>query len=602
MSDSVSGEDERRPKAARPKPTLATETPLPTQPLVAEAMVTAYSPLELGIGETSQGRASSTAGDHALLRGRVERWRPLEIAWLAAAVCVGLWLRLHDLSAEGFGGDEVHKWLAANRYLVGDLTGDDAEHPMLMKSLITLALLAGRHLGWAPETITRLDNALGGGASVLALALLGRRLFGRTVGLVASALAAMSVTLVGYQRVAKEDTLVGLFLIVVCWCMAEAKAAADDARSAEARRWEVLAACALAGMLAAKYFFFLTPIPVLFYARERRAGSAWHVPLTRWAKLCGIAFALWLALNWTPLMPTTWEYARGYVGGVGEQVYGSLYFMGSTYPNLVEYGVHGTPPWFYLVFTAVKLTPVTLILCLTGLGVALAERRSADRLVLTWLGVWFLVHSLLGSKWGRWYLSVLPALLLLAARAAVLLGRRLRRASAALGAPRLATAAASLVLVGGEAEASITRAPHHRLYISPLGGGDARADYYFPHCDYYDAGYREAMLHIATHAEAGAEVASELAYPMVMPSYRPSRLYAEWAGRGDLVHTIPRLDRACLGGRICYVVVQPGRRYAKNEAILASLARRMPWHVERIHGVAAALVYRLEPGEPLVVD
>ncbi len=58
----------------------------------------------------------------------------------------GLALRLWRLGAEGFADDEVHKWLAANRYLRGDFGGDDVEHPMLMKALIalTIRLLAGR--------------------------------------------------------------------------------------------------------------------------------------------------------------------------------------------------------------------------------------------------------------------------------------------------------------------------------------------------------------------------------------------------------------------------------------------------------------------------
>src|SRR4051812_18252353 len=93
--------------------------------------------------------------DHAALRGRAEPWRRADLAVLAAAVIAGLALRLWGLSAEGFGDDEVHKWLAANRYLHGDLSGDDVEHPMLMKALIAVAILAGRALGWAPEAITR---------------------------------------------------------------------------------------------------------------------------------------------------------------------------------------------------------------------------------------------------------------------------------------------------------------------------------------------------------------------------------------------------------------------------------------------------------------
>src|SRR5882762_385899 len=133
------------------------------------------------------------------LRGRTVPWGRGASLALAALVLFGLWLRLRGLSAEGFGDDEVHKWLAANRYLQGVFSGDDVEHPMLMKWLIAASIAVGSRLGWAPEAMTRFPNALAGGASVLVVALLARRLFGRRAGLLSAALAACSVTLVGYQ-------------------------------------------------------------------------------------------------------------------------------------------------------------------------------------------------------------------------------------------------------------------------------------------------------------------------------------------------------------------------------------------------------------------
>jgi hypothetical protein len=533
--------------------------------------------------------------ESAQLAGRVEPFRPAEVGCLALLVAAGLWLRLRDLSAEGFGDDEVHKWIAANRYLHGDFSGDDVEHPMLMKSLIALSLLAGRHLGWAPETITRLPNVLAGGVSVLVVALLGRRLFGRAAGLWAAALAAVSVTYVGYQRVAKEDTLLGLFVMLVCLCMAEAKAAADDGREVDRRRWELGGAGALAGMLASKYFFFLTPFPVVFYLWVRGTGTAWRVPFKRWAQLIGVALGVWVCLNWTPFLPSTWEYAKSYVSG-GQTVHGSLFFMGRIYHNLVEYGLRGTPPWFYLVFAAVKLAPATVLLSLVGLGVAIAERRPAHRLVLSWMGVWFLVHSVFGSKWGRFFVSVLPAFAILAGCAAALAVERARAAWPRAGATAAAGVLA-LVLVGGEAEAAVTHAPHYRLYISPLGGGDRNVTWFFPHCDYFDAGFREAALYVAAHAEPGAELSTELAVPYTGSGEVTSRLYPDRAGRADLVHTIMRRGRACRSGRVCYVVVQTGRLYFLNQDGVAYLARRTPWHVERIRGEDVVKVYRLEPGE-----
>src|SRR3954452_15852124 len=120
--------------------------------------------------------------DSAQLRGTVAPWGRAASLVLALLVLAGLWLRLRGLAAEGFGDDEVHKWLAANRYLHGVFSGDDVEHPMLMKWLISLTALIGSQF-LEPETITRLPNALAGGLSVLIVAQLGRRLFGRAAGL-----------------------------------------------------------------------------------------------------------------------------------------------------------------------------------------------------------------------------------------------------------------------------------------------------------------------------------------------------------------------------------------------------------------------------------
>jgi hypothetical protein len=259
--------------------------------------------------------------------------------------------------------------------------------------------------------------------------------------------------------------------------------------------------------------------------------------------------------------------------------------MGRIYNNLVEYGLHGTPPWFYAVFAAVKLAPLTFLCSMAGLCAALWMRRPAHKLMLGWLGVWFLVHSVSGSKWGRFFVSVLPAFLILAGYVAARLLERIRDP-----APRRAAAvAAALLLPGTEAFASVTHAPHERLYISALGGGDARVQWYFPHCDYFDAGFREAVDYVAEHAEEGAELSTEIDWP--------ARLYAGRHGRPDLLQTLVRRGRTCRSGRICYVVVQVGRLYFLNQDAVQNLSRRVPWHVERIRGEEVVRVYRLLPGE-----
>ncbi|MFL5372966.1 MAG: ArnT family glycosyltransferase [Myxococcales bacterium] len=522
----------------------------------------------------------ATAAD---LRGRAARWGTVPALAVAACVAVGLFLRVKGLAAEGFGDDEVHKWLAAQRYLHWDFGGDDVEHPMLMKVLIALSSLVFGRLGWAPEAITRLPNALAGAVSVWAIAQLGKRLFGRTAGLCAAALAAFSTTYVGYQRVAKEDTLLGLFLLLLLLSLAEAKAAADDGRSP--RRYEVLAALSLAGMMASKYFFFLVPIPVVAVLWLRRV-STWRVSSRRWLELIGIAALAWACIDWTPFLPSTWEYAKTYLTGQ-QTVHGSLFFMGRIYNNLVEYGLHGTPVWYYAVFAAVKLAPLTVVCAAAGLCIAFAQRKASHRIVLSWMAVWFLVHSVSGSKWGRFFLPVLPAFLLLAGHA-IALGADALRARR----PAFATATAvglALALCVGEARAAILHAPHYRLYINAFGGGDANVTWFFPHCDYFDTGFREAVEKVAASAEPFAELATEIDWP--------AKLYAERAGRSDLRQTLVRRGQACRSGVPCYVVVQTGRLYFKNQDAVASLSHRTPWTIVRIRGEDVVKVYKLDPGE-----
>lgn len=528
------------------------------------------------------------------VRGKTARWGGAAWAVICASVAIGLFFRLKGLGVEGFGDDEVHKWLAANRYLHGDFGGDDVEHPMLMKMLIAGSIWAFSRFGISPEALTRLPNVLAGGASVLVIAMLGRRLFGRAAGLLAAALAAVSTTFVGYQRVAKEDTLLGLFLMLLLWCFAEAKAAGDDAaagdpsRAVDQRRWELGAAASLAAMFASKYFFFLAPIAVVFYVWVYR-DTRWRIPLRRWFQLVGIAVLVWLCLNWSPLLPSTWEYAKSYLTGQ-QTVHGSLYFMGRIYTNLVLEGFDGTPPWFYFVFAAVKLAPATVAFAAAGLTIALVQRKPGHKVLLSWMGVWFVLLSYCGSKWGRFFVSVLPSFLLLAGYAGALLWHRVRELKPRQPALQTAVAlAVTLLLPGAEAAVAAQHAPHFRLYISPLGGGDEKVTWYFPHCDYFDTGFREAVRYVFAHAEPNAELSTEIDWP--------ARLYSHAAGRDDLLQTLVRRGQTCRAGRICYVVVQTGRLYFLNQDAVANLARREPWHVEKVRGEEVVKVYKLLPGE-----
>jgi hypothetical protein len=145
------------------------------------------------------------------------------------------------------------------------------------------------------------------------------------------------------------------------------------------------------------------------------------------------------------------------------------------------------------------------------------------------------------------------------------------------------------LLVASEARETISLAPHDRLYISPLAGDEHGPEWFFPHCDYFDAGFRETVAWLAERAEPSAEISSEALLPAV--------LYAGRFGRDDLLMTRTTRSESCRSGRVCYVVVQVGRLYLHNQDAVKLLSERDPVHVETIRGRPVVQVYRLEPGE-----
>src|SRR5439155_16887545 len=86
---------------------------------------------------------------------------------LCLIVLLGLFLRLRGLDSMGFNDDEIHKVEAARSYRHGNFLVN-LEHPMLMKSLVTLSLAAadswnrgpGRSYQVHDEVAVRLPNVI----------------------------------------------------------------------------------------------------------------------------------------------------------------------------------------------------------------------------------------------------------------------------------------------------------------------------------------------------------------------------------------------------------------------------------------------------------
>src|SRR5205085_10462119 len=125
----------------------------------------------------------------------------------------------------------------------------------------------------------------------------------------------------------------------------------------------------------------------------------------------------------------------------------------------------------------------------------------------------------------------LPAVLITAAVGIHALARWLAQLAQKLGANEAVRHYAQGFLIlgalAGSAYAAAGALPHYRLYTNALGGGQARAGFYFPHDEFYDAAVRDTANAVSAQARPHARVASET--PELFMHY------ARLAGRADLV-------------------------------------------------------------------
>jgi hypothetical protein len=530
-------------------------------------------------------------------------WGRSGVALLTLAVLLGGTLRLYDVGGPSFSDDEVFKVRAVEAYRNGQwtLTGDD-EHPLLMKLLIFASYgfreLWNAHVAkdnklWeiGLESATRGPNAIASAFLAVLLAFLARELFSRRVGLIAAFLWAVELNVIGYSRIAKEDTLIAFFLVLALYFVVRAKRTAESGDLARSRRNEVFAAMAIGGLFATKYFFHLAIPAVLFYLWSRLGGAtAWHVSWKRWLALVGVAFLTFSALNPTVFHPENLGYIFDYIGHRYVYHHGYL-FMGDLYMNNIFAGDDRVPWYYFFAYLGLKVPIPVLLAAVAGLGVALWKRREdGPRMIFVWLAVWLGFHAFFsGAKWGRFIVHLMPAVLLLAAvgldagaRALARLFERHRarpiwRTSLAVG---LAMAALAPSLY-----AALDLVPHYRMYLNSFGGPPRNLRAYFPHCDFYDVGLREAIQYVCARAEKNAQVRAE---PEVAVAH-----YMKLCGRDDIkVTTMSRPGDHCEAGRACYHILQEGRMYFETRATFAELhARRPPDAIVRAGGVRVAEIY-----------
>ena len=117
--------------------------------------------------------------------------------------------------------------------------------------------------------------------------------------------------------------------------------------------------------------------------------------------------------------------------------------------------------------------------------------------------------SLIGGKWLRYTLALMPFVYMIAGVGAMALIRWVTaRGSGWRYSSALVSAVALLIFILAPAMIAYSNAPHYALYTNALAAD--KAGYYFSHDEFYDDGLREAIKYVCDNAPPNAIIATEL--------------------------------------------------------------------------------------------
>ncbi|HYY41956.1 MAG TPA: glycosyltransferase family 39 protein, partial [Pyrinomonadaceae bacterium] len=375
---------------------------------------------------------------------------------------------------------------------------------------------------------------------------------------------AFGVNAITYNRIGKEDTLLVFFMLFAFYFYLRAKQTSGFAERRK-KRFYIWSAISFGLMLASKYFPHYFGLNMLYHhlvqQRRREPGE----PAGRTPGLFYLVLPIpFVFANFALFWPRTWQYLDAYSGEKLLTHHG--YLMGDTlYQNVLSQTPFGTPAYFYALYLAIKTPLPLLVAFLFGLAICVrAWRKPGPAFVLLMFALWIVPYSLVGAKWLRYVLSLLPLVYMIAAvgvAALVRWGATLWPDDRQQTLARVLRALVLLVFLVVPAWLAYKAGPHYALYTNALGAG--RAGYYFPHDEFYDDGLREAIKLICEHAPPGATIAHET--PGVV------RYYLQQYGRTDLQSRAlsdPQFD-VNAQPRPAYFILQRGRTYFENRDKMA---------------------------------
>jgi len=485
------------------------------------------------------------------------------VGTLAICVVLGLGLRISSLGGIGFAEDEMNKLEAIHAYERGDISAN-AEHPMMMKALMFASVkaatawhnLTGRAV--SDEFALRFPNAIVGALTAIPLFLLTAAYFDRWTGLLAAGFWAFGINAITLNRVGKEDTLLVFFMLFAFYFYVRAKLISPRDEAARRRNY-ILSAISFGFMLASKYFPHYFGLNALFHhkfhVRKPEPGEPSGKTPTIFYLVIVLAFLL---ANPAVLLPPVWDYLNAYTGErllvhtgylFGDQLYKN---------NMSSTPFWGTPVYFYLLFMAIKIPLLVLASFLVGFFVSLKRwRHPGHAFVIFMFLFWIVPYSLIGGKWLRYSLALMPFVYMIAAVGVIaLIGFLSKVLKTSRETSAIVSAAAVVVFILLPGWTAYANGPHYALYTNALAPG--RAGYYFPHDEFYDDGLREAIKFVSDVAPQHSIIAHET--PGV------TRYYLERFSRPDLnsqVISSADFDPAKLAAP-AYIIVQRGRTYFEN--------------------------------------
>jgi predicted membrane-bound dolichyl-phosphate-mannose-protein mannosyltransferase len=503
--------------------------------------------------------------------------RRVLIIVLAVLVVAGLGFRTTGIGSEGLSDDELNKLVAVNDYRARGLTGANGEHPFLMKALLGISLVASEHwnqtsfvaahprLNVPVEVALRVPGAIFGALTSILLFLVAAELFGSEVGLIAAALWTFDPLVMGFNRIAKEDTFFIFFFLLAClfWLRGQRVAEAESAEKAQRFYW--LTAAAMGAMLASKLIVMMIAIPISYnYIFQKIPATRWVIGKPRFIRffiIVGVAFVIFSP---TILLPETWKSMADFSSSrvIGHDSYE---FIGRLYGHRVTDWLRGTPWYFYFVQLATRLPLISFISFVIGCAVLFRKRLGDGRYFLyVWLVLWGLAFTFVGGKFARYVTTLMPAVFITASIAIQFAARHLAQWCARLfnnqSIKIYAHALIPLLVVLLSIWSAVSASPHYRLYYNPIAGGRLL----FPQDDFYDAYMQQTMADIAQRASRNAQVASEI--PNVCA------YYANRANRPDLKcleFSDPDHLKQMQAGD--FVIDARGRTYFSNQAMLMRL-------------------------------